>query len=304
MRDRESVITVLDGIRARSGLKVEYEPGCDVLYAEGADIARAAEVAGRADVAIVVVGDDLRLTGETHDRADLDLSGSQQKLLEAVQATGTPMVVVLIGSKPLTIPWTAEHAPAILAAWNPGLEGGAAVAGILFGERNPSAKLTLSIPYHVGQQPVTYNQIPGWHGEQRYVDMPREPLYAFGYGLSYTTFVYSNLRLCANELAEGETLQAEVDVTNVGPRAGTEIVQLYVNDVYSSVTTPIKELKAFQRVDLEPGESQTVRLAVAYERLALVNQNLERVVEPGKFEVMVGGSSRDMDLLKVTLEVK
>jgi len=304
-RARESVVTVLDGIRSRSpfGSRVEYHRGCDVVDPEGADLAGAAQLAADADVAILVVGDDLRLTGETRDRANLDLSGRQLELLEAVHATGTPMVVVLINSKPLSVPWVAGHAGAVVEAWNPGLEGGTAVAGILFGDRNPSAKLTLSVPVHVGQQPVYYNQVPGWHGEQRYVDMPREPLYAFGYGLSYTTFAYSNLRLRSNELSAGEAVRVEVDVENAGAQVGTEIVQLYVNDVYSSVTTPVKELKAFQRVDLAPGEVKTVSLEVPYERLALVNRDLEMVVEPGEFEVMVGGSSRDADLLKATFVV-
>jgi beta-glucosidase len=207
------------------------------------------------------------------------------------------MVVVLINGKPLTIPWVAEHAPAILEAWNPGLEGGTAIAGLLFGDRNPGGKLTISFPHHVGQQPVYYNQIPGWHAD-RYADMPLEPLFAFGYGLSYTRFEISNLKVHDKKLSAGEPLRVEVEVENTGERAGVEVVQLYVNDVYSSATTPVKELKAFQRVELKPGEKQTVRLEVPYERLALVNQELETVVEPGEFEVMVGSSSRDQDLYK------
>jgi beta-glucosidase len=266
-------------------------------------IAKAVALAREADMAVVVVGDNLALTGEGHDRANLDLSGSQQQLLEDVHATGTPMVVVLINGKPLTIPWIVEHAPAILEAWNPGLEGGTAVAGILFGDRNPSGKLTISFPYHVGQQPVYYNQIPGWHTD-RYADMPPEPLFAFGYGLSYSRFEISNLKVHAKTLAAGEPLRVEVEVQNAGERAGVEVVQLYVNDLYSSATAPVKELKAFQRVDLKPGEKKTLRLEVPYERLALVNQNLETVVEPGEFQVMVGSSSRGRDLLKDRFEVK
>jgi len=304
-RSRESIVTVLDGIRRRVGAtcRVAYVEGCDVLDPSAAGIAEAAELARGADVAIVVVGDNLALTGERRDRANLDLTGGQRQLLEAVHATGTPMVVVLINGKPLSIPWVAEHAHAILEAWNPGLEGGTSIAGILFGDRNPSGKLTISFPHHVGQQPVYYNQIPGWHVEH-YADMPKDPLFAFGYGLSYTRFAISNLRIHTRELAAGETLRVEVDVENTGERAGTEVVQLYVNDVYSSVTTPVKELKGFQRVDLKPGEKKTVRLEVPYEQLALVNQDLETVVEPGEFEVMVGSSSRDQDLLKGTFVVR
>jgi beta-glucosidase len=296
----ESVVTVLDGIQARAGANriVEYARGCDVIDPSTEDVSAAVGLARGSDVAIVVVGDTLALTGETHDRANLNLSGGQQALLEAVYATGTPMVVVLVSSKPLTIPWVVENAHALLAAWNPGLAGGTAVAGILFGDRNPSGKLTVSVPYHVGQQPVYYNLIPGWHGAPKYVDMPQEPLFPFGYGLSYTRFAYSNLRLSAGVLVEGEALEVIVDVENAGDRAGIEVVQLYVNDVFSSVTTPVKELKGFARIELAPGEKKIVQLELAYDQLALVNAELETVVEPGAFEVMVGGSSRDGDLLK------
>jgi beta-glucosidase len=304
-RSRESIVTVLDGIRRRVGAtcRVEYARGCDVLDPGTEGIAAAAALAREADVAIVVVGDNLLLTGEGYDRANLDLSGGQQELLEAIHATGTPMAVVLINGKPLTIPWVAEHAPAILEAWNPGIEGGTAIAGLLFGDRNPSGKLTISFPYHVGQQPVYYNQIPGWHTD-RYADMPPEPLFAFGYGLSYTRFEISNLKIHDKTLAPGEPLRVEVEVQNTGERAGVEVVQLYVNDLYSSATTPVKELKAFRRVELRMGEKQTVRLEVPYERLALVNRDLETVVEPGTFEVMVGSSSRDGDLIQGKFEVK
>ncbi|MBS3783089.1 MAG: glycoside hydrolase family 3 C-terminal domain-containing protein [Anaerolineae bacterium] len=304
-RTRESVITVLDGIRARAGDRcaVDYARGCDVIDPGVEGIQEAAALASAADVALVVVGDSLEQIGETKDRANLDLSGGQQALLEAVHATGTPMVVVLVSSKPLTVPWIAEHAQALLAAWNPGLEGGTAVAEILFGDRNPSGKLTISFPYHVGQQPVYYNLIPGWHGEPKYVDLPGGPLFPFGYGLSYTRFAYDNLELASHALTEGETLHVAVDVENVGDRAGVEIVQLYVNDRFSSVTTPLKELKGFARVELAPGERRTVELELRYEQLALVNAELETVVEAGTFEVMVGGSSRDEDLLSDSFDV-
>lgn len=301
---RDNVITVLKGIQARVDptTQVDYARGCDVLDDDLDEIPTAVELAREADVAVVVVGDSLLQNGEVRDRADLDLSGGQQQLLEAIHGTGTPMVVVLINGKPLTIPWIAEHAEAIVEAWNTGSEGGEAVAHILFGDRNPSGKLPISFPHHVGQQPVYYNQIPGWHRD-RYGDMPADPLFAFGFGLSYTTYEYQGLQVLTPILTPGDTLVVKVDVVNSGDWAGTEIVQLYINDVFSSVTTPIKELKAFKRVTLDPGEARTLRLMVPFEDLSLVNQSLETVVEPGKFEVMVGASSRDQNLLKGSFHV-
>ena len=301
---RENVTTVLRGIQERveDGTQVNYIRGCDVLDDDLDGIPAAVELARQADVAILVVGDSLLQNGEVRDRANLDLSGGQQQLLEAVHATGTPMVVVLINGKPLSIPWVAEHADAIVEAWNPGSEGGEAVAHILFGDRVPSGKLAITFPHHVGQQPVYYNQIPGWHRD-RYGDMPAEPLYPFGYGLSYTSYQYSNLEVITPQLKPGEPLVVDVSVTNIGNWAGTEVVQLYINDLFSSVTTPIKELKAFQRVVLDPGETKTIHLEVSFDELALVNKDLVFVVEPGAFDVMVGGSSRDQDLLKDSFEV-
>lgn len=301
---RENVVTILDGLkkRAPAGCRVVYAKGCEAVDPRLDQIGEAVEAARGSDVAIVVVGDTKVLHGEWRDRANLDLSGGQQKLLEAVKETGVPMVVVLVNSKPLSIPWVAANADAILEAWNPGMEGGAAVAGLLFGDRAPAGRLTISFPHHVGQQPVYYNQMPGWHGG-KYVDMPGEPLYAFGYGLTYTTFACSNLIVANAKLVKGEALKVEVDVENTGAVKATEVVQLYVNDLVSSVTTPVKELKAFARVELKPGQKKTVKLKVPFKSLSLVNAKCKRLVEPGQFDLMVGGSSRDADLLKARFEV-
>jgi beta-glucosidase len=301
---RENVVTMLDGIRERAGAgcDVVYARGCDVIDQSTAGIAQAVEACRGADAAIVVVGDNRVLTGEGHDRANLDLSGGQQKLLEAVKETGVPMIVVLVNSKPLSIAWAAENAEAIVEAWNPGMEGGTAVAGTLFGDRNPSGKLTISFPRHVGQHPVYYNRRPGWHGG-KYADMPKGPLYAFGQGLSYTSFAYSNMRLAKVKLPINGRLVVDVDVENTGRRAGTEVVQLYTHDAVASVTVPVKELKAYRRVELAAGARKTVRFELPVERLWLVNRECKRVVEPGEFEVMVGGSSRDEDVLRAKFEV-
>jgi len=301
---RGGVVTILDGIRARApeGCQVDYCRGCSVTDPHDENMGEALALVLQADVAIVVLGDDTPLNGEGRDRAVLELTGIQEQLLQAAAATGTPVVLVLISGKPLCIGWSIENVPAVLAAWNPGMMGGEAVAAVLFGDRSPGGRLSLSWPRHTGQLPVYYNQVPGWHAD-RYADLSARPLFAFGYGLTYTSFAYSNLRLSTAKLKPGQTLEASVDVTNTGRRAGVEVVQLYVNDIYSSVTTPVKELKAFARVELEPGATQTVRLRVPYERLALVNADLEEVVEPGEFEVLVGPSSRDEDLLRAKFVV-
>ena len=218
-------------------------------------------------------------------------------LLEAVKKTGTPLVVVLINSKPLCIPWVAEHADAIIEAFNPGMMGGEAIAEILFGEANPTGKLTVSFPAHVGQQPVHYQQIPGWHGN-KHTGYTNKPLFAFGYGLSYTTYSYEKLELSATQIAPGQSIGVEVTVQNTGGRAGTEIVQLYLNDVFTSLSTPEKTLKRYARVHLDRGQSQVVRFELGPEDLTFIGRDNQPISEPGEFEVMVGSSSRNEDLLR------
>ncbi len=303
-KGHETVVTVLEGLkqRAEKTAEIRFSKGCDILDAGHSEIGQAVEIGRWADMVIAVVGDALPQTGEMRDRANLDLSGGQQKLLEAMAATGKPLIVVLVNTKPLSIPWVKENAQAILEAWNPGIEGGHAVAAILFGDHNPSGKLAISFPHHVGQQPVYYSQIPGWHSKS-YVDMPAEPLFAFGEGLSYTRFVYSNLLLKKQELRKGDSLAVEVELRNEGPVEGVEITQLYIRDLYSSVTMPIKQLRAYCRSKLKPGEQKTIPLSIAFDDLSLIDANLRKMVEPGEFEVMVGASSRDQDLLRASFRV-
>jgi len=297
---RHLVSTVLDGVREKArtrAIGVDYERGCDVMSLDLSHIQRAADLAAAADVAVVVVGDVIDQTGETKDRYELDLTGGQMPLLEAVKKTGTPLVVVLINSKPLCIPWVAEHADAIIEAFNPGMMGGEAIAEILFGEANPTGKLTVSFPAHVGQQPVHYQQIPGWHGN-KHTGYTNKPLFAFGYGLSYTTYSYEKLELSAQELAPGQNIGVEVTVKNTGGRAGTEIVQLYLNDVFTSLSTPEKTLKRYARVHLDRGQSQVVRFELGPEDLTFIGRDNKPITEPGEFEVLVGSSSRNEDLLR------
>ncbi len=297
---RHLISTVRDGVRDKArtrAIGVDYERGCDVMSNDQSRIARAAELASAADVAVVVVGDVLDQTGETKDRYELDLTGGQLPLLQAVKKTGTPLVVVLINSKPLCIPWVAEHADAIIEAFNPGMKGGEAIAEILFGEFNPMGKLTVSFPAAIGQQPVHYQQIPGWHGN-KHTGYTNKPLFAFGFGLSYTTYSYDNVEVSSREIKRGDSVTISVNVKNSGGRAGTEIVQLYLNDIFTSLSTPDKALKRYQRIHLERGQSETVTFELSPDDLSYIGKDGRPVTEPGEFEVMVGSSSRNEDLLK------
>ena len=312
---KSSTVTVLQGIKT-----LLTSHNIDTAYVQGAhcadndidSISEAITQAQQSDVVIACIGDTLSQQGEFHDRSDLNLGGKQQALLEALKATGKPLIIVYIASKPLAISWVKDNADALLCAFNPGAKGGTAIAEALFGELNPSGKLTISFPYSVGQLPVYYNSYPGWHsvlsdrldGVERYFDAPKEPVFSFGEGLSYTQFNYANLHVLTPKLIAEQTLRVSVQLSNTGAREGCEIVQLYIRDLYSSVVTPIKNLRAFKRVTLAAGESTEVILEVAYWDLALINRALEKVVEAGEFEVMVGTSSKDDDLLKARFWVE
>ncbi len=301
---REATMTVLDGIRALSpeGLDVRYERGCSIVDDDLSGVPAAVAAAQAADVVVVVVGDHLQFVGETRSTATLELQGGQIALLDALAATGQPLVVVLVNSKPLVLPPAAKNAAAIIELFNPGMEGGRALAEALFGLLNPSGKLTISIPVHVGQQPVFYSQVRGQHGN-RYADLTQEPLFPFGHGLSYTRYAYSNLRLNETRLTDGQSVTVSVDVKNVGPREGVEIVQAYVSDVVTSATWVNKALKGFARVALAPGEKRTAQVDLPWEAFQIVNAQGDYVVEPGEFDILVGPSSRDGDLLKARLIV-
>lgn len=302
---REKTTTVLDGMRALApaGCSISYERGCSIVDDNLSDISAAVEAAQAAEVVVAVVGDHLNFIGETLSTATLELMGGQIELLDALAKTGKPMVIVLVNSKPMVLPASAKRAAAIIECFNPGMEGGRALAEAIFGLLNPTGKLTISIPVHVGQQPVFYSQVRGQHGT-RYADLTQEPLFPFGHGLSYTQYSYSNLRLAAATLTEGQAATVCVDVENTGQRAGTEIVQVYVSDVVTSATWVNKALKGFARVQLAPGEKKTVQVELAWESFQIVDAEGRSVVEPGEFEILAGPSSRDQDLLKVMLLVK
>lgn len=298
--------TMLAGIKELSekiGIEVLYHQGCDIMDTKVQDIKGALDVANKADVVIAVIGDCLAQNGEGKDRADLNLSGAQQRLLEELKNSGKPLIVILVNGKPLSVPWVANNADAVLETFNSGALGGKAAAEIIFGEINPSGKLSISFPYHTGQLPVYYNQLPGWHGG-KYMDMPEEPVYSFGYGLSYTSFKYSNLTLSQTSCSESDIIHVCVDLTNTGEIDGAETVQIYVNDIVSSVVTPIKQLKGFKKILIKKGETKTVDMPLRISDLYIVTPDEEYVVEPGEFTIMVGSSSMDKDLLKASLTVK
>ncbi|MCB9137073.1 MAG: glycoside hydrolase family 3 C-terminal domain-containing protein [Caldilineaceae bacterium] len=296
------IVTVLEGITQAlaPGAEVRYAKGCDVLDSSTDGFAAAVEAAENAEIAVVVVGDKAGLTpdsstGEFRDRATLGLPGVQQELVEAVLATGTPTVVVLVNGRPFSIPWIAEHAPALVEAWLPGEEGGHAVADVLFGRVNPGGKLPVTVVRSVGQTPLFYNHRPSGarsFAYGPYVDESNTPLFPFGHGLSYTSFVINDLAITPQSAAVADEVEISVVVTNTGQRAGDEVVQLYTRTDGATVTRPVKELRGFQRLTLEPGESRTVRFTLPVAQLAYYNAGMEYGVEAGDVTVMVGNSSQ------------
>lgn len=310
----ENVITVLDGVRslASEDAEVMYvDQGWDPRNMNPAMVERAAQAAREADVNIVVAGEYMmrwrwhdRTCGEDTDRSDIDLVGLQNELIERVAASGKPTVLVLINGRPLGIERVAGKVSAIVEAWESGMCGGQAIAEILFGKVNPSAKLSITIPHSVGQLRSYYDHKPSMYFHP-YVCAPSEPLFPFGYGLSYTQYAYSNLSLSGEIDADGNgQIDVAVTVANTGKRDGVEIVQLYIRDEYSTFTRPVKELKDFARVELKAGGKKRVHFILTADKLAMLDGNFAPVVEPGGFVVMVGSSSRDCDLLKSRFVVK
>jgi len=303
-------VTVLEGVRAKlgSGANVRYARGVDVAgdnwpaievlpeplsAAERAGIDEAVRAATGADVAVVVLGDGDRTVGESLSRTSLDLPGRQLELLQAVQATGTPVVLVLINGRPISINWADAHVPAILEAWFPGDHGGTAIADALFGDYNPGGKLTVTFPRSAGQLPYNFPTKPNAQSELE-KSRVNGALYYFGHGLSYTTFAYDNLRIEPKRVPAGGDVTVRIDVRNSGARAGDEVVQLYTRDLVSSVTTYEKNLRGFARVHLQPGQTRTLAFTLKPADLALLDRQMRRVVEPGTFRVMLGGGSEDI----------
>ncbi|MGQ0713814.1 MAG: glycoside hydrolase family 3 N-terminal domain-containing protein [Gemmatimonadaceae bacterium] len=299
----EETVTILDGIRhAMPNARVTHAQGADVVTEDTSGFAEAVAAARGADAVIVVAGEHQEQSAEANNRAFIDLPGVQGRLVRAIHATGKPMVVVLMGGRPLSIPWIAANVPAILETWYLGSEMGNAVADVLFGDANPSGKLPVTIPRTVGQVPIYYNhRMTGRPPQEqnkytsKYIDVPWTPLYPFGHGLSYTTFAYRNLRLSAPSIGPADTLVATIDVTNTGDRAGEEVVQLYIRDEVGSITRPVKELRGFRRITVQPGETRSVSFTLGAADLAFFDADLDLVVEPGVFRVFVGSSSERVE---------
>ena len=297
----EEVVTVLQGLKTRlPGAEILYAKGTDIEGDDGKGIAEAVAAARRAGLALLVVGESAEMSGEAGSRAYLDLPGRQKELVRAVAETGVPVVLVLMNGRPLTISWESAHVPAIVEAWFLGTQTGNAVADVLLGDYNPSGKLPVTFPRTVGQVPIYYNHTntgrpptPNNKYSSKYVDEQYTPLYPFGFGLSYTTFRYTNLALGAKSIRADGRIEVSAEVENTGRVAGDEVVQLYVRDLAASVTRPVRELKGFRRVTLAPGERRRVQFTLTPAELGSYDRQMRFVVEPGAFKVWVGPSSAE-----------
>lgn len=335
-RDSRSGITVLNGIKTLVGnsVKVNYAKGCTLSGHDKSGFAEAVEAAKNSDAVVVVLGTtsvvfsgigwnghapesepkDPFTCGEGYDVTDINPEGIQRELLQEIYKTGKPVILVLVHGRPWSISWEKENIPAILEAWYPGEKGGDAIANILFGKVNPSGRLNVSIPQSVGHIPVFYNHVSSGKGfyhnpgspdkpGQDYVFSSTDVLFPFGFGLSYTSFNYSNMRVSAASLSKGQSVQVSVDVTNTGSVPGKEVVQMYLGNKVNSVTTPVMALKGFDKISLKPGETQTAHFIIKPEDIAIWNTDMKFVTEPGTFDVMIARSAEDV-VLKKTLEYK
>jgi beta-glucosidase len=293
-------VSLLAGIRANvsAGTKINYAKGCEVLGDSTEGFGEAENAARHSDFVVVAVGESADMSGEAASRSSLDLPGRQLELIQAIHATGKPYAVVLMNGRPLSINWVATNSPAILETWFSGTEGGNAIADTLFGDANPAGKLPVTFPRFVGQVPIYYNhkntgRPPGSDPKSasQYIDIPWTPLYPFGYGLSYTQFKFSGLQLSSTRIRPDGSVVVSVDVENGGDRAGDEVVQLYIHDIATSVTRPVRELKGFKRISLRPGESRHVEFTLGPRELGFYSRNLRFAAEPGMRKLFVGDSS-------------
>ena len=311
--DWKKAVTLLEGIHAKvsPGTQLQYAKGCNINDDSTQGFAQAIRVASQADVVVLAVGEAASMSGEAASRSLLDLPGVQQKLVEEIHRTGKPVVVVLMNGRPLTINWIDQHVSSILETWFLGMQGGHAIADVLYGDYNPAGKLTVTFPQSVGQVPIFYNmkntgrpRDPNNKYTSKYLDISNEPLYPFGYGLSYTSFSYGEVAVNKNENTDQVQLSVTCKVTNIGNRPGEEVVQLYIRDLVGSVTRPVKELKGFQKILLGPNESKEVVFALRPEDLSFYRKDMSFGPEAGMFQVFVGGNSRDVKIAGFELEEK
>ncbi|BDU24672.1 glycoside hydrolase family 3 N-terminal domain-containing protein [Flavobacterium sp. GSB-24] len=301
------IVSQWDGLQNKVGknTKLLYAKGCEIEGTNKDGFAEAVATAKQADVVILSIGERRDMSGEAKSRSDLHLPGVQEDLVKAIQATGKPVVVLINAGRPLVFNWTADNVPAIVYTWWLGTEAGNAIANVLFGDYNPSGKLPMTFPREVGQVPIYYNHFSTGRPAKTesetnyvsaYIDLKNSPKYPFGYGLSYTKFDYSGLKLSASKIKSNETIKVSFQLSNVGKAAGEEVVQLYLKDKFGSVVRPVLELKDFKKVKLNAGESKTIEFTIDKEKLSFYNDKLEWTAEPGDFEVMIGASSADIKL--------
>ena len=301
------IVSQWDGLQNKVGknTKLLYAKGCDIDGTNKDGFAEAVETAKQADVVILSIGERRDMSGEAKSRSDIHLPGVQEDLVKAIQATGKPVVVLVNAGRPLIFNWTADNVPAIVYTWWLGTEAGNAIANVLFGDYNPSGKLPMTFPREVGQIPIYYNHFstgrPAKDEDSKnyvsaYIDLKNSPKFPFGYGLSYTKFDYSGLKLSASKIKSSETIKVSFQLSNVGKVAGEEVVQLYLKDKFGSVVRPVLELRDFQKVKLNAGESKTIEFTIDKEKLSFYNDKIEWIAEPGDFEVMIGASSADIKL--------
>ncbi|MDO8548614.1 MAG: glycoside hydrolase family 3 C-terminal domain-containing protein, partial [Ignavibacteria bacterium] len=306
----DDVVTVLQGLKNLLGdnTEINFVKGCNINDDDTSGFKEAVEMAKKSDVVILVVGEEREMSGEAASKTDLNIPGVQEELVKRIYSTGVPTIVVLMNGRPLTLNWISESISALVEAWFLGDQTGNAIAQVLFGDYNPSGKLPITFPRSTGQIPIYYYQkstgrpvIEENKYTSKYLDSPNTPLYPFGYGLSYTTFSYNNIRMDKNRINKNDLVTVSVDVTNTGKLEGEEVVQLYIQDEFASITRPVKELKGFQKINLKPGDTKTVSFKITPDMLSFLDKDLNPIVEPGKFNIMIGGNS--VDLITTSFEV-
>ena len=307
MSDENDIISLYEGMEQQAGkINLQYARGCSIDDSSETGFAEAVQTALTCDLVIMAMGERADMTGEAKSKSNIHLPGVQEKLIQDIVATGKPVVVILMAGRPMVFNWTADHVPAILYSWWLGDQAGNAIADVLFGKYNPSGKLPITFPRTEGQIPIYYNYLntgrpasteTDLNYRSAYIDLPNSPQYAFGHGLSYTTFLYSNLKISKKEINSEESFTVSFDLKNTGQYAGEEVVQLYLRDLVAQPVRPVKELKDFQKVMLEPDETKTLTFTIDREKLSFYNDKLQWIIQPGEFKLMIGSASDDIRLV-------